>query len=253
MGGYNMGSYNSQYENYYRTMVNKRSSYGYGGHRSQPFRLDGNFFLKRFMRELIGVLVLFLFVIGCKLIVTPQTEAAYKYSKEVLNKQFDYKSAISTVKELDLQVYEDKALNWMDSMKSKLTGGKTLRDRLKDDFILPVEGEITSTFGTDDKEGIAIEVKAGTEVLSVYEGTARDLGEDIELGKYIVIDHGNGIETKYAQLNEISVAKDALVKKGQVIGKAGSTSDTKASHLYFELIYMGDNKNPEDYLSFAKN
>jgi murein DD-endopeptidase MepM/ murein hydrolase activator NlpD len=257
-GGFIMGSYNSQYESYYNTLVNKRKNYGgYGNGRnkSSSFKLDGKFFLKRFIRELIGVFILFLFVITCKFIITPQTEAAYKYSKEVLNKNYDYTVILNSIKNFDIMAIEEKTIDWMENIKVKLTGGQTLKDKLKDSFILPVEGAIIEVT-TDEKKanaGIDIDAKEGTEVFCSYEGKVKDFGEDIQLGKYIVINHGEGIETKYAHLSEILVKEEATIKKGDIIAKSGSTGITTAPSLHFELLYMGENKSPQDYLSFAKN
>ena len=253
-----MGSYNSQYESYYSTLVNKRKNYGgYGqvGNRSSSFKLDGNFFLRRLTRDLIGVFILFLFVITCKLIVTPQTEAAYKFSKEILNKNYDYTVALNSIKNFKLKSIEEKSMDWMENVKAKLTGGQTLKDKVNDNFILPVEGAIIDQSVDEKKsaEGINIDVKEGTEIFCPYEGRVTDLGEDIQLGKYIVIDHGAGIETKYAHLSEVLVKEEAEIKKGEVIGRSGSTGDTEGPQLHFELLYMGENKNPQDYLSFAKN
>ena len=253
-----MGSYNSQYESYYNTLVNKRKNqggYGYGRNRSTSFKLDGNFFLKRFIRDLIGVFILFVFVITCKLIVTPQTEAAYRYSKEVLNKNYDYTMTLNNIKNFDFNAIEEKTMDWMDNIKVKLTGGQTLKNKLKDSFILPVEGTIIDQAGDGKKAnaGIDIDVKEGTEVFCPYEGKVKDFGEDIQLGKYIIVDHGAGIETKYAHLSEVLVKKDAAINKGEVIAKSGSTGEITVPELHFELLYMGENKNPQDYLSFAKN
>jgi murein DD-endopeptidase MepM/ murein hydrolase activator NlpD len=257
-GGFIMGSYNSQYESYYSTLVNKRRNYGgYGNGRnkSSSFKLDGNFFLKRLIRGLIGVFILFIFVITCKLIVTPQTEAAYKYSKEVLNQNYDYTVTLDGIKNFNFIGFEEKTMDWMENIKAKLTGGQTLKDKLKDSFMLPVEGAIIDPAynGKSDNAGIDIDVKEGTEVFCAYEGRVKDFGEDIQLGKYIIIDHGAGIETKYAHLSEILVKGEDSITKGDIIAKSGSTGNTTAPHLHFELLYMGENKSPQDYLSFAKN
>jgi murein DD-endopeptidase MepM/ murein hydrolase activator NlpD len=253
-----MGSYNSQYESYYSTLINKRKNnggYRNGGYRSNSFKLDGNFFFKRLIRDLIGVFILFVFVITCKFIITPQTEAAYKYSKEVLNKSYDYTVILNSIKNFDIMDVEEKTMDWMENIKVKLTGGQTLKDKLKDSFILPAEGAIIDTTTSEKKGngGIDIDVKEGTEVVCSYEGKVKDFGEDIQLGKYIVINHGEGIETKYAHLSEILVKQEAAIKKGDIIAKSGCTGDTTTPSLHFELLYMGENKDPQDYLSFAKN
>jgi murein DD-endopeptidase MepM/ murein hydrolase activator NlpD len=257
-----MGSYNSQYENYYSSLVNKRKSYGgYSYNKNTSSKFNGNFVLKRLTRELIGVFILFLFVIGCKTIVTPETTSTYKYFKEVLNKNYDYKLILSNIQNMDVKTAEEKTMDWMENIKSKITGGKTLKDKLKTNFLLPVEGNIVSAFGEassinkNEKEvnqGINIDVKDGQEVISPYEGKVKDCGENNELGKFIVIDHGSGIETKYGHLSDIVVKKDSMLKKGEVIGKAGNNGKPSVPGLYFELLYMGENKNPEEYLSFNK-
>lgn len=259
-----MGSYNSQYESYYSTLVNRRKNtggYNYNRHKNQSFALDGRFFMKRLVVDLVGIFVLFIFVISCKLVATPQTAAAYKYSKEIINKNYDYNSALSSIKKYNIKAIEDKTMDWMENIKSKLTGTKTLKDKLKANYMIPVEGTITSGFGerndpiTNEKklhEGIDLDAKEGAEIACSFEGKVEEIGEDGQLGKYVIINHGGGIETKYANLKDILVKKDASVKKGEIIAKSGKTVESTAPHLHFEVLYMGENKNPEDYLNFAK-
>jgi len=66
-------------------------------------------------------------------------------------------------------------------------------------------------------------------------------------GKHIIIDHGYGYKTKYAHLSEFDVKKGQTVKRGQVIGKVGTTGLSTAPHLHFEVIYKGRKVNPIDY------
>lgn len=258
-----MGNYNSQYENYYRNLTNRRRNhdgYSYGSSNSSSFRLDKNYFLRRITRELIGVFVLFLFVIACKTIVTPETKSIYDYSKEMLKVNYDYNKAIATVKEIDLKDVDDKITNWMETAKSKLTGEKTIKDRIEQEFIPPVEGTISSDFGDSIQvsssgkklnEGIDIEAKIGSEVLCVSKGKVKECGENKELGKYIVIDHGEGIETKYGSLSEALVKNGDELEKGTVIAKTGNSGKAAKAALHFELMYMGENKNPAEYMSFT--
>lgn len=257
-----MGNYNSQYESYYSSMVNRRRNPVNSGYRryNPGFKLDGNFLIKRIVRDLIGVFILFFFITICKLVSIPQTAAAYNFSKQMVDSNYDYKAAFIAIKSFDAQSVEDKVTNWIDTAKSKILGGKTLKEKLKTDFIVPVEGTIVSHFGESSKlaakdknnEGVDIQVKADSEVLNPFEGKIKDCGEDGQQGKYVLVDHGNGIETRYTQLKSYNVKKGDTVKKGQVIGKGGNVDSTKPPLLHFELLYMGENKNPEDYLSFAK-
>jgi murein DD-endopeptidase MepM/ murein hydrolase activator NlpD len=262
-----MGSYNSQYENYYSSLVNKRrnaggyNSYGsYGNRRSRTPLIQGNFLVRRITIDLIGVFILFVFVIGCKVISTPQTAVAYKYSKELLNKSYDYSSMLASVKKFefkklefkkfDITMYEDKFTNWMDSVKAKLTGGNTLKEDLKTNYVIPVDGQISLGF-EKTREGIEIETKEGTSIVSVAEGRIKEIGENGQIGKFVIVDHGSGIESKYGNLSSILAKKDDFIGKGEIVGKSGAAGNSGVPHLYFELLYMGENKNPVEYLSFA--
>ena len=261
-----MGSYNSQYESYYAKILQKRnagpySSYSTNNKESNPIipKLDINYLYKRLIRDFIGVLCLLFMVISCKLITTPQTLAVYKYSKEVVSYNIDYKIIYSKIVNINLEDIKDKIEDWIDGIKVKITGDKAFKDKIKEDYLVPLKGSITSGFGKREDpftkqmsmhEGVDIDAKENTEIKSPYKGKVREVGEDTIFGKFILISHGDGIETKYAHLNEISVKKDEEVEKAQVIAKSGNTGRSTAPHLHFEFIYMGQNKNPLEYLNF---
>lgn len=263
-----MGNYNSQYESYYSTMVNKRKNnkgYKYNSNSSRSplgFKLDKSFFLRRLIQDLIGVFLLFTFVIVCELVVTTQTEAAYNFSKQVINKNYDLTDAAASLKKLEFKDVEDKVTSLIEGIKVKFTGTQSVKDKIKSQFVLPINGITTSQLwgktdsvngGKEVHEGIDISAKVGTDVICPYEGEVKKCGEDGQLGKYILIDHKNGIETKYGQLGVVSVKVGDVLKKGQVIAKSGNTGESEEPHLHFELLIMGVNKDPEEYLNFNKS
>lgn len=257
-----MGNYNSQYESYYSSLINKRKKndyYNFSSNVNSPFKFDKEHILKRFVRELIGVLLLFLFVLGCKVIVTPQTKAAYEYSKKMLDENYDYGKAVTAIKSVNLKDLEDSTTSWLENIKTKLTGEETIKEKITSNFMLPAEGDIVSAFGQEitmlngDKkvhEGIDIDLKTDSEVICPYKGRVKKIGEDKILGKYILIDHGDGVETKYGGLNSILVSNDESLSKGSVIGKSGGNNELETAHLHFELIYMGENKDPKEYMNY---
>jgi murein DD-endopeptidase MepM/ murein hydrolase activator NlpD len=66
-------------------------------------------------------------------------------------------------------------------------------------------------------------------------------------GNVIVIDHGNGIHTRYAHNSEVYVSVGDHVKRGQVIGKMGNTGRVYGKtgiHSHFEVIVNGKRVNP---------
>lgn len=261
-----MGNYNSQYEDYYSSLKKKNrirnSPYQNTGYNSIDIRKPkGKYLFRRITRDLIGVLILFMFIIGCKLVVTPQTQNVYNYSKGVINQNYDYGALKEKAKNIDFNKLQDKMTNIIEQIRSKITGNETAAEKIKDKFILPVKGVETSSYGyredpiTKKKEfhaGIDIDAKENTDVLAAYDGKVKECGLDGQLGNYILIDHGEGIETKYGHLNKILVKKEDAVKKSQVIAKSGNTGKSTGPHLHFELLYMGENEDPNQYFNIIK-
>ena len=67
-------------------------------------------------------------------------------------------------------------------------------------------------------------------------------------GNEIVIDHGYGYKTRYAHLNTIEVTEGMKLSRGDRIGTVGSTGKSTGNHLHYEVIYMGERKNPRNYM-----
>ena len=63
-------------------------------------------------------------------------------------------------------------------------------------------------------------------------------------GKYVVIRHGNGLETIYGHMSKHLVAEDEIVEAGQPIGLGGNTGRSTGSHLHFETRLCGVALNP---------
>ena len=67
-------------------------------------------------------------------------------------------------------------------------------------------------------------------------------------GKVVVINHGNGLKTKYAHLDSISVSTGQSVERGQQIGIMGQTGNSTGIHLHIEVYENGSLRNPASYL-----
>jgi len=271
-----MGNYNSQYANYYGALGNKRRTSNKKNNIKNIIpTFDKKFFIRRVTIDLIGTFLLFVFIILCKVFVTPTSAAAYKYSKNVVNSNFDVKAAVSKVKAFNfagVKVFYDKNIkgissekleegmtDWIDGMITKVTGKKSWKAMVKEDYVLPAEGKILFPYGeiTDPvtkskrtNDGVYIGLTEGTEVKACYNGTVKECGEDGQLGQYIIIAHDNNIETKYGNLKELNVKKGDQLKKSQVLGKSGDKGKIDGPHLYFEINQMGESKNPQDYFDF---
>ena len=132
-----------------------------------------------------------------------------------------------------------------------------------DGFIWPLSSSyqyITTYFGYDAWRGsnhYGIDVGnagiGGANIYAAQSGTVivakSDNGWNGGFGNYVIIDHGDGVSTLYAHMqeNSVTVYKGQSVQVGQVIGKVGTTGWSTGNHLHFEVRINGTAVNPFNY------
>ena len=97
--------------------------------------------------------------------------------------------------------------------------------------------------------GIDFPVSTGSNVYAAASGKvilARYL--DCSYGRYLIIDHGDGLSTLYAHNSQILVSVGEKVSAGQVVAKSGSTGNSTGPHCHFEVRVNGSQVNPLNYL-----
>lgn len=82
-------------------------------------------------------------------------------------------------------------------------------------------------------------VSSDRRIHAAGEGVVRFVGRKGGFGKMVVIEHGNGFETRYAHLRNFKVRKGQSVSAGEHIGTMGSTGYSTGVHLHFELRFRG--------------
>lgn len=100
--------------------------------------------------------------------------------------------------------------------------------------------------------GIDIAGRTNDPVFVTADGTVTATGYDKSEGNHIVVDHGNGLRTHYMHLNEILVKKGDKVKKGEQIGKVGSTGRSTGPHLHYGVLKNGAVIDPRPYLKASR-
>lgn len=117
-------------------------------------------------------------------------------------------------------------------------------------------GKVTSPFGPrihpisgkmHNHTGIDVAGKIGDPVVSKAGGRVTIVGKDRTYGKYIEVDHGGGMKTRYAHLSKHDVSVNDLVSAGQKIGEIGQTGSATGPHLHYEVFKNGQLVNPQDY------
>ncbi|MBQ6381924.1 MAG: M23 family metallopeptidase [Clostridia bacterium] len=124
---------------------------------------------------------------------------------------------------------------------------------ISEDICRPASGKISSPFGyrinpvsgkLSFHTGIDIAAKSGDKVQAAYYGIIESVGEDDVYGKYIKINHGNGIKTFYAHCSKLHVKVGDKVDGGETIARVGSTGWSTGPHLHFSIIINDIYCNP---------
>ena len=110
-------------------------------------------------------------------------------------------------------------------------------------YPLPKTGTVLTPFGfrvgdrTDIHSGVDLSASLNSPVLAAADGTVAFVGTQGALGSFIVLNHTQGYQTRYAQLKSASVARGQQVKRGEpiaLVGQSGTPSHPE-SHLHFEV------------------
>ncbi len=118
-------------------------------------------------------------------------------------------------------------------------------------LIRPISGTISSRYGSrwgTTHKGLDIAAPKGTPIKAAAGGTVVTSGQSKGYGNYIVISHGNGIETAYGHCSALYVKAGQKVSQGDVIGAVGSTGRSTGNHLHLEIRVNGIAQNPQNYL-----
>ncbi len=107
----------------------------------------------------------------------------------------------------------------------------------------PITGKRSFHYGLDFGNII------GSPIYATADGVVKKVGKTNYLGKYIVISHNFGYQTKFGHLNKSLVKEGETVKRGQIIAEMGSSGRSTGSHLHYEVLRYNKHRNPYDYLN----
>jgi murein DD-endopeptidase MepM/ murein hydrolase activator NlpD len=109
--------------------------------------------------------------------------------------------------------------------------------------------QITQYFGWSHS-GVDIACPIGSSIYAADSGTVikSQGGWNGGYGNYIILDHGNGVQTLYGHASKLYVGVGDTVSKGDVIMAEGSTGRSTGPHLHFEVRVAGARKNPLNYV-----
>lgn len=142
------------------------------------------------------------------------------------------------------------------SLEAKLLQQSVLKDTLPNNSPVTVAFN-SSSFGwrldpfnghKAFHEGLDFPADVGTPIYAAAGGIVTVAEQTPDYGKLIKIDHGSGLETRYAHASRLLVKVGNRVEKGQEIAEVGSTGRSTGPHLHYEIRLDGNALDPRQYL-----
>ena len=142
------------------------------------------------------------------------------------------------------------------SMQNRATSGNF--SKMKGKLPWPVQGKIISRFGNQknrelntitENVGIEIQATVGTPIITVLDGVISTITYIRGHGNIIIVDHGGGFSTVYAQIENIQVNENEYIQAGDRLAKIASNGKSKNGKLHFEVWGNQQKLNPEHWLS----
>ncbi len=156
-----------------------------------------------------------------------------------------------------LMVKIESNTEYLSNLEAKLLQQSVLKDTL------PNRSPVTAAFNSSSygwridpfngnkafHEGLDFTAETGTPIYAAAGGIISAAEQTPDYGKIVKIDHGSGLETRYAHASRLLVKAGERVEKGQKIAEVGSTGRSTGPHLHYEIRLNGNPLDPRKYLS----
>ena len=240
---------------YYRPN-RRKGGYGWG---DSPGRDGGGSPGRRTAYRVVAVLTILVLLLVVKEFNHPVGEDMKDSLRYVLTTDWNVRPAMEKAVKFGLQVagVDTPLDSGMPQEGMKEAMGKPAA--VAKNILVPVSGKVVRPYGwnkdpLDDLErfhhGIDIAANAGAPVKSVLAGKVVKVGSSEQYGKYVVIDHGDGVYSLYAGIGNVKVSGGQAVKAGDLLGEVAKNGDVKEGGLHFELRESGSLVDPLSRLEF---
>ena len=178
-----------------------------------------------------------------------QKEVRERTIEELSQAAQDLQAEVSSLLHQAEEARHREAASWVSAGE----GLKVIRGKIP----WPVSGTLIQRFGryknpdlheVVDNSGIQIQAPYGTPFKAVAAGRVRYADWFKGYGKLVILDHGEGYYSLYAQAAELDVTEGQEVRAGQVLGQVGDTSSLVGTSLYFEIRKNGVPQDPAFWL-----
>ena len=151
------------------------------------------------------------------------------------------------------ELYEKKIVYSSYVVAATGVNTSTTKVELGISLIRPTSGVVTSRFGARwgrTHKGTDIGASEGTPIYAAASGTVvvSQYGYNGGYGNYVIISHGNGVQTLYGHCSALVAEEGKSVSQGELIAYVGSTGDSTGPHLHLEIRVDGVAQDPQNYL-----
>jgi len=146
--------------------------------------------------------------------------------------------------------------DYLSSIEAKILQKSVLKDMLPNSS--PIEAAFNSSsygwrvdpFNGNEAfhEGLDFTANTGTPIRAAADGIVSTAERTPDYGNIVKIDHGAGLETRYAHASVLLVKAGERVVKGQIVAQVGSTGRSTGPHLHYEIRLNGNALDPRKYL-----
>lgn len=187
-------------------------------------------------------------------------ETRWAEYEKLLGKSQKELSRILSQRTVKLENNFDKLFSSYGTLRDKLVEMGTETDNIPS--IQPVINSdltlLTASYGMrmhpfyrtlSSHQGVDYTVPEGSPVFATADGTVKDIiTRQSSSGRTLIIDHGNGYETRYNHLSGTgTLSKRQKVRRGDIIARSGNTGLSLAPHLHYEVWHNGIRVNPIHY------
>jgi len=133
-------------------------------------------------------------------------------------------------------------------------GSMTLKTRFLSGFKWPVTGRISGVFGSQrvlngkpksPHNGVDVAAPRGSTIVAPANGVVVLVAQDMfYTGKTLMIDHGLGLTSVYAHMDDIFVIEGQVLDQGDAIGTVGKTGRATGPHLHWGLTWKSVHLDP---------
>ncbi len=123
------------------------------------------------------------------------------------------------------------------------------KEQPKTRLLWPTSGHVITQYFGWKHIGLDIDGDYSSPLYASADGVIETSGwSNAGYGLMVLIDHGNGLKTRYGHASKLFVKKGDTVKRGQVIAMMGTTGRSTGTHIHYEVIINGKKVNPLGYI-----